>query len=317
MSTQDPSAENSGNTTEASGLKATEPAEAPDRAEFWQYPRVPDPGWGMPDPYYHSDDLPVISLASKGQAGWDVMHVEEYSEEGLPQEHAQGEEPVQGQDRVVWGLDFTNGATPNIEANTLLSDEAKDMIYAYHKDQKMPSEQLAEMFRVRQQRILAIIALKELEEQARAGGEALADDLQEGMEGEGGFCPADEVVGTGERHYKLVYNADGNVDEAASNRAAAREEAELVAEFADRLQYNLGKVGGGIVRHSRKAKAPVRPEEGWSLVVRPLEGGAKPYVAQADGGRRELTHDEQLYLERMKPKPRRKIAVIGGAPYRP
>ncbi len=95
----------------------------------WQYPRAPLPEWGLPD-LYNLDDPPVVSLASKGQSGWEVLHVEEYSEDA----RAEGGEAVnEPQDRVVWGLDFTNGVTPNNQCNALLSEEAKDTIYAYHK----------------------------------------------------------------------------------------------------------------------------------------------------------------------------------------
>ncbi len=72
---------------------------------------------------------------------------------------------------------------------------------------RVPARQLAEMFRVRQQRIRAIIALKELEEQAAVCSELKEDDLAEAMEGPEGFCPAEEVVGTGERHVKVCETA--------------------------------------------------------------------------------------------------------------
>lgn len=41
---------------------------------------------------------------------------------------------------------------------------------------------------------------------------------------------------------QVVHNEAGYVDEAASTRAAEREEAELVAEFSKALDFNLGKV---------------------------------------------------------------------------
>jgi hypothetical protein len=55
--------------------------------------------------------------------------------------------------------------------------------------------------------------------------------------------------------------------------------------------------------------APRRPKAGWSLVVTPLGGGegAAPYVAPPGGGRRELTADEALVVERKTPRPRRKV----------
>ncbi len=69
-------------------------------------------------------------------------------------------------------------------------------------------------------------------------------------------------------------------------------------------------MGAGILRNSRKVCAPTRPAVGWSLVVRPLDDGSKPFVAQPDGSRRELDASEQLYLERKRPKPRKKLRLV-------
>ncbi|KAL3162521.1 hypothetical protein ABBQ32_010177 [Trebouxia sp. C0010 RCD-2024] len=67
---------------------------------------------------------------------------------------------------ITWfGMDFTRGTLPEVERNALLSNEAKEMIYQMHKhDEKrytVPS--LATLFKIRQQRVMAILALKGME----------------------------------------------------------------------------------------------------------------------------------------------------------
>ena len=63
-------------------------------------------------------------------------------------------------------------------------------------------------------------------------------------------------------------------------------------------------------RESLRVKAPRRPKQGWSLVVKPAKGShaSQPtYVAKPEGETRSLTPSEQVYLSRMKPRPRRRI----------
>lgn len=57
---------------------------------------------------------------------------------------------------------------------------------------------LAQLFRVRQQRVMAILALKEREEAAAAAGIQLNDKLAEAMED---VQASWEVLGSGERHH--------------------------------------------------------------------------------------------------------------------
>lgn len=92
-------------------------------------------------------------------------------------------------------------------------------------------------------------------------------------------------------------------------RLAAAEEARLVAEFRERLDFNLGRVGAGLRRRGHVAPYAKRPQAGWDLLVKPLKDadGAKPYVAAPDGSRRDLNEDEELLLRRQAPKPRRRI----------
>lgn len=61
--------------------------------------------------------------------------------------------------------------------------------------------QIAELFRVRQQRVMAIIALKEMEIEKRERGEDLFEDLHEDMEH---VYECYEERGVFERHVRLL-----------------------------------------------------------------------------------------------------------------
>jgi hypothetical protein len=61
--------------------------------------------------------------------------------------------------------------------------------------------QIAELFRVRQQRVMAVIALKEMEDEARSKGEELAEDVHFAMQEIHG---RHERRGHFERHVRLL-----------------------------------------------------------------------------------------------------------------
>ena len=69
------------------------------------------------------------------------------------------------------------------------------------------------------------------------------------------------------------------------------------------------QTGSKLNRNSRFSNAPSRPKEGWSMVVQDVsnENSKKQYVATPSGKTRSLTADEQVYLDRMVPKKRKKI----------
>ncbi|KAL0029196.1 hypothetical protein WJX79_001826 [Trebouxia sp. C0005] len=97
--------------------------------------------------------------------------------------------------------------------------------------------------------------------------------------------------------------------EDANRIQAEEEEKHLVREFEERLKYNLQQTGSKISRRSRAKDLPSRPKAGWSMVVQDVseEGAKKQFVALPDGRSRRLTADEEVYLERMKPKRRKRI----------
>ena len=69
---------------------------------------------------------------------------------------------------------------------------------------RWPVEQIAKLFAVRQQRVAAVIALREEETLARARGDELYDALAARMDA---MYVCDRLEGTGERHVKLLPTA--------------------------------------------------------------------------------------------------------------
>lgn len=61
--------------------------------------------------------------------------------------------------------------------------------------------QIARLFNVREERVMAIVALQQLEVEKRERGEPLLDDLQAYVDAAVG---ANEMRGTGERHIRLL-----------------------------------------------------------------------------------------------------------------
>jgi len=165
---------------------------------------------------------------------------------------------------------------------------------------------LAAQYKVRQQRVAAIVTLKQarlarasaapltrpqLERARAAAGRPLATELAAEFEKYSGAC----AVGTGEQfsavtptfpEFEVVHDdlpphqvpADGRGTQGDASAAA---EAENVAEFSEALRRNatcLGLLGpdapgARLWRRSRVHDSPRRPAEGWSLVVTPLGGG--------------------------------------------
>lgn len=61
-----------------------------------------------------------------------------------------------------WEYDFTGGVIRNNGQNALLSDDVKCKIYTQHQSdpERFSVEKLAEMYKIRRQRVMAILALK-------------------------------------------------------------------------------------------------------------------------------------------------------------
>lgn len=72
-------------------------------------------------------------------------------------------------------------------------------------------EEIASYFRVRQQRVMAILALQKIDAQHVAEGNVPFTAVQQAMEGgpmgEPGYFQCNEVIGSGERHVRLLPRA--------------------------------------------------------------------------------------------------------------
>ena len=224
-----------------------------------------------------------------------------------------------------WG--WLYDATPRKETihnflsqkNSILSDRVKTKMYLDHKKDpvKYSSENLAKEYMVREQRIMAILALKRREAEWIKNGKELDYDLEARFEAVFGTSER----GAGERHYVDVPtypSFEVLTGEEANERTpglkvdpeklAMREERELVKTFKERLDFNTGVTGASLKRESRRKHAAKRPKGGFALLVTPLGKNAKdPYVAQADGEVRPLNDDEEVFKNQRTIKPRRRI----------
>ena len=206
------------------------------------------------------------------------------------------------------------------QANARLSDRAKTQMYAMHGEDPVTwsVDALAAKYRVRKQRVGAILALKRREEEAVKANRTLFHDTEAAMERASGSVD----IGTGERHvadvptmpqFQTVSAFDHGRDAkpkrfVEASELARKQERVLVREFFERLEYNVGERGQGLRRVSRRASAPPRPEGGYALHVTPLgDTNIEPYVAYKDGTQRPLNDDEAEHARQKTPKRRRRI----------
>ena len=247
------------------------------------------------------------------------------------------------QEKKGWLFDLTEqGHTldwnPNIR-NAHLSDRAKTQMYVMHR--KDPSTwdvpSLAERYKIRQQRVMAILALKTIQHDTVKAGGPTFPHLEAAFEQIHGA----EHIGSGERHVRVVPSLPNFAVVPAGTpehelrdilpkfrtdeERAANEEKELVKQFKSALEYNTGVAGPGLNRRGRFKHPTGRPKGGYGLLVVPQvandgkkahakarrEGRSmkppKPYVAYADGTKREINEDEQVMLRRRKALPFRRL----------
>ena len=204
--------------------------------------------------------------------------------------------------------------------NARLSDRAKTQMYALNVEdpETWTVEALAGKYRVREQRVGAILALKKREEAAVRENQTLFHDAETAMERAAGTVEA----GNGERH---VYDAPTmphfqTVSAFEHGRAAKpkrfieaselakQQERILVRDFFDRLEYNMGERAPGLIRTRGKGRVPRRPEGGYALHVTPLgDTEQEPYVAYNDGTQRPLNDDERELSRQKTPRRRRRL----------
>jgi hypothetical protein len=239
-----------------------------------------------------------------------------------PKQQQKSWEYVRGE---PWG--WLYDATPRRETidrfpsqnNSILSDRVKTKMYLDHKKDPMKysTENLAKTYMVREQRIMAILALKRREAEWIKNGKELDYDLEARFEAVFGTSER----GAGERYYVDVPtypSFEVLTAEEANERTpglkvdpeklAMREERELVRAFKEKLDYNTGVIGASLKKESRRTHAAKRPKGGFGLLVTPLGKDApEPYVAEADGTKRPLNDDEEVFRRQRTIKPRRRI----------
>lgn len=127
----------------------------------------------------------VVNMAPKGRLPWEVLAVDE------------------SRAAVHWAVDLTAGKAKNPWQNARLSHDVKKVMYNLHKEdpEKYSVEHLAKTFKIRQQRVMAILALQEIEETYEWKSkeeEEMAEKYRKYMEEEVFQCY--ETVGADEKH---------------------------------------------------------------------------------------------------------------------
>lgn len=222
-----------------------------------------------------------------------------------------------------WLCDFTprNETAENYpsQKNAILSDRVKTKMYLDNKKdpETYSVDSLAKMYAVREQRIMAILALKRREHERIKQGEELDYELEARFESIFGTSER----GNGERYYvdvptypsfEVLTHEEASLrtpkPKVDSEKLAEREERELVKTFKERLDFNTGVIGRTLMRESRRVRAAKRPTGGFGLLVTPLgKDAAEPYVAEANGEKRSLNEDEEVFRRQRTIKPRRRI----------
>ena len=227
---------------------------------------------------------------------------------------------------------------PNIR-NAHLSDRTKTQMYLMHlRDPKTwDVPRLAEQYKIRQQRVMAILALKKLQQQHLNEGKDTFPHLEAAWE----EIHGSEDRGSGERHVRIVPElprfqvVHANTSPAELDALlpryespqvkAEKEERVLIRRFRDNLAYNMRETAPSLNRRGRIRRPHARPAGGWGLMVVPMvESKSKktrarakregwrveadaPYVAYPDGTKRDANEDEKVMFARRKSLPFRKI----------
>lgn len=219
-------------------------------------------------------------------------------------------------------FDFTS--IPPDTTACRLSDETKETIFKLHKESPgvWTVQKLAQEYRIRQQRVHAILWLKEVERdmEEENGGEPLDDSIQKTFDE---WHDATVVKAVGERHIKM-YPTPQPPELAEEEKLkqlfeeSDKEEAWKVEEFVKRMTFNKKQYSSlrlqmdSVVKVNKLSRR--RPAEGWSYLVEELgedakrgKRGGRRFVVQGDGSKRSLNDLEKEFLEREAPRPRRRI----------
>jgi len=207
-----------------------------------------------------------------------------------------------------------SGVDPDHKAPRL-SDDVKERIWRSYTDnpESVTVARLAKEYRIRKQRVHAIVWLKDIEKQEEsAQGSPLDNDIEEGFaQMHGSYNAADN-----ECHVKIRRTGpmlkkpeeDEDWDE-----ISAKEDEMLLAEFERRMSFNKKQIAGMIQTSIISRR---RPPGGWSYLVEELgekgkrgKRGGRRFVAEPDGTRRGLNELEKEFLKRESLIPRRRITA--------
>ncbi|XP_030462993.1 protein GAMETE CELL DEFECTIVE 1, mitochondrial [Syzygium oleosum] len=203
-----------------------------------------------------------------------------------------------------------------------LKDSEKAEMYRLHKQnpEVHTVEKLAKDYRIMRQRVLAILWLKEMEEEEE---KKLGHPLDDSVELLLDTCPEFFNSHCREFHvaslpYKPDFKVmpegwDGTVKDLdeVHYEISKKEDEMLYQEFVQRLNFNKMKVAGKVKCHKYSRR---RPSEGWNITVEKLGprgkrggGGGWKFVSLPDGSSRPLNEMEKMYVRRETPRRRRRI----------
>ncbi|KAJ7275145.1 hypothetical protein O6H91_Y393100 [Diphasiastrum complanatum] len=214
-----------------------------------------------------------------------------------------------------------------------LSNVSKEPMYKLHKENPIVNsvDKLAADYRIRKQRLHAILWLKEIEKKGEEELEhPLEDDIEKDLEElftprvSSTVKPLDSAI-HGEKHVRVPstypkYEAkpegwEGNIKSEAQMQAqlSAKEEQMLVEEFEQRMNFNKKQIAGFVRNHIMSRRRPV---DGWSYMVEELglerkrgTSGGHRFAVEPDGTRRKVNDLEKDFLGREKVRPRRRSSA--------
>ncbi|XP_024361578.1 protein GAMETE CELL DEFECTIVE 1, mitochondrial [Physcomitrium patens] len=250
---------------------------------------------------------------------------------GLGDENKDGEgdpdgKPARGKREIISDEEIAqtpfiynfSGVEPDYKA-CRLSEPVKERIWRSFHDNPEPVtiDRLAKEYRIRKQRVHAIIWLKDIEKQEEAAqGSPLDTDIEEYFARIDGTYEAAD----GERHVKIRRTSPTIKNSAAEDgegpdwdELSAKEDEMMLHEFERRMSFNKKQIAGMIKTDIVSRR---RPPGGWSYLVEELgekgkrgKRGGKRFVAEPDGSRRGLNELEKEFLKRESLIPRRKMTA--------
>ncbi|KAJ7199896.1 hypothetical protein O6H91_Y496700 [Diphasiastrum complanatum] len=197
-----------------------------------------------------------------------------------------------------------------------LSNVSKEPMYKLHKENPIVNsvDKLAADYRIRKQRLHAILWLKEIEKKGEEELEhPLEDDIEKDLEEL--FTPRVSSTVTYPKYEAKPEGWEGNIKSEAQMQAqlSAKEEQMLVEEFEQRMNFNKKQIAGFVRNHIMSRRRPV---DGWSYMVEELglerkrgTSGGHRFAVEPDGTRRKVNDLEKDFLGREKVRPRRRSSA--------